>query len=234
MNGFFKGKIEKKAQRHKGTKAQSVKRICWISAIILFSLSIITLLKTAGGAPPAAGCDFFTTENTKNAENQQVITNIIKFLSLPPKKDGRSFIPAAHPDFINHGLTRISTDYNKEGWLDELIDKIHFVESSGRLNPPDGDGGRAVGPMQLHKCVVDDVNYFYKTNYKYEDRRDIDKSREIAKLYITMWMEKHREQIAALIFHYGPSAWKQDVDGYWKKIRDENTARMAVLRKRRE
>jgi len=108
----------------------------------------------------------------------------------------------------------------QEGWLDELLDKIHQVESSGRINPPAGDDGRAVGPMQLHKDVIIDVNQYFNVNYSFEDRRNLQKSKEIAKLYIAMWLEIHKEQVASLIFHYGPSQWKQDVDGYWLKIKE--------------
>jgi len=120
------------------------------------------------------------------------------------------------PDYlIDHTI-----DHTIDDWLDELLDKIWQVESSGRLDPPDGDGGRAVGALQIHPCVIIDVNELCGACFSLEDRRDLAKSKEIARLYITYWMERHREEIASMIFHYGPSGWrKEDVDGYWSKIK---------------
>ncbi|HIJ67259.1 MAG TPA: hypothetical protein HPP51_03120 [Planctomycetes bacterium] len=108
-------------------------------------------------------------------------------------------------------------------WLDELIEKIHQVEASGRLNPPDGDGGKSAGPLQLHECVVDDVNRYRGTDFAYEDRRDPEKARRIAKLYITMWLQIHRDEIAARIFNGGPRGWrKKSTDGYWNEIQAQS------------
>ena len=105
------------------------------------------------------------------------------------------------------------------GWLDELIEKIHHAESGGQLDPPAGDNGRAVGALQMHKGAVDDVNRYYKTNFSYSDRSDFPKARLMAGLYVRMWMEKHREEIAARIFNGGPRGWeKLSTKKYWEKI----------------
>jgi hypothetical protein len=34
---------------------------------------------------------------------------------------------------------------------EQILDAIRFVESSGRDQPPDGDGGLAIGPFQIHR-----------------------------------------------------------------------------------
>ena len=104
-------------------------------------------------------------------------------------------------------------------WLDELVEKIWFVESSGRFNPPAGDGGKAGGPLQIHPGVIDDVNFYYQTSFTYEDRHDIEKARQIAKLYILFWMNAYKEEIAARIYNGGPRGWrKESTDDYWRKI----------------
>jgi len=106
-------------------------------------------------------------------------------------------------------------------WLDELIETLMLVESGGQTDPPDGDGGRAVGALQIHKGAVDDVNRHYQTNFSYDDRRDFPKARLIARLYISMWLERHREEIAARIFNGGPRGWaKKSTDRYWEKVRE--------------
>jgi len=107
-------------------------------------------------------------------------------------------------------------------WLDELIEKIWLTESSGRLDPPAGDGGRAVGPLQIHKCVIDDVNRRYRTNFSYADRRDLHKSKQIAKLYVTMWLDIHKQEIAARIYNGGPRGWqKKTTDEYWQRVQKQ-------------
>ena len=107
-------------------------------------------------------------------------------------------------------------------WLDELIEKIWLTESSGRLDPPDGDGGLAVGPLQLHKCVIDDVNRYWRTNFSYADRRDLHKSKQIARLYVTMWLDIHKQEIAARIYNGGPRGWqKKTTDEYWQRVQKQ-------------
>ena len=113
------------------------------------------------------------------------------------------------------------------GWIDTLIERIQQVESGSQKGEvksekiKDGDDGRAVGALQMHKGAVDDVNRYYKTNFSYSDRSDFPKARLMAALYIRMWMEKHREEIAARIFNGGPRGWqKKSTDEYWEKIRE--------------
>lgn len=118
---------------------------------------------------------------------------------------------------------RISIDHTIDDtiddWLDEVVEKIRLVESGGRSDPPDGDGGRAVGALQIHKCVVDDVNRYYNTDFTDDDRGDLTKSKVIAKLYISMWLDAHKKEIACRIFNGGPRGWrKKSTDRYWKRI----------------
>jgi hypothetical protein len=107
-------------------------------------------------------------------------------------------------------------------WLDKLIDKIWQVESSGRLELPDGDSGDAIGPLQIHKEVLIDINHAYGTNFGIEDCRDIQKAKIIARLYINRWMDEHKEEIAARIFNGGPRGWERPITtGYWSKIKNQ-------------
>ncbi len=47
-----------------------------------------------------------------------------------------------------------------------------------------GDNGKAIGILQIHKEVVDEVNSTYETKFKYKDRWDISKSIAIFYLYL--------------------------------------------------
>jgi len=104
-------------------------------------------------------------------------------------------------------------------WLDMTIEKIQKIESGNKSICPDGDNGRAAGPMQIHKSAVDDVNKYYGKRFIYADRHNPDKAKQITKLYIAMWMETHKEEIACRIFNGGPRGWqKAGTDEYWDKI----------------
>jgi len=164
------------------------------------------------------------------AENEQLITADDNTKTSSAKAGGtvEHCIRNRPPDIYDQKLAtedgqKLDADFADyaEDWLDKLLTKIHVVESGGQLEPPDGDGGRAVGALQLHKCVVDDVNRHYQTNFSYADRRDFPKARLIARLYIRMWLDAHKEEIACRIFNGGPRGWqKTSTDAYWKRIKN--------------
>ena len=104
--------------------------------------------------------------------------------------------------------------------LDSIVIKLWQLESSGRLNPPDGDNGDAVGPLQLHLCMLQDVNKYYGKNLKPDDRLDLQLSKTIAKAYICMWLLENQEEIAVRIFNGGPRGWRSSsTDEYWEKFK---------------
>jgi len=108
-------------------------------------------------------------------------------------------------------------------WLDATVEKIWQAESSGRLACPDGDGGLSHGPLQIQQGVLDDINSHYGTDYTTADTQSIETAKHIAKLYITRWVERHKEEIACRIFNGGPRGWrKKSTDTYWNDIRRQN------------
>jgi len=54
---------------------------------------------------------------------------------------------------------------------------VWYAESNCQLHPPSGDGGRAVGPLQIWRIRVDDCNRIagYR-RWEYDDRLDLDES----------------------------------------------------------
>ena len=109
-----------------------------------------------------------------------------------------------------------------------LLPVLIQIESS---NNPDavGDGGDGVGLLQIHKCVVDDVNKFYKTNYDYSDRKDPIKSKSMFRLYARYWAvhyekstgQKATLEVIARIWNGGPDGWKKKAtDTYWEKVKE--------------
>lgn len=102
---------------------------------------------------------------------------------------------------------------------------IAFVESTNRPNAI-GDDGRAVGLLQIHKIVVDDVNRAAgRRRFSYEDRRDPEKSKLIFAAYCAMYAHLRpknmsREEFAARLWRRGPGKFR-DQHGtiYWNKVR---------------
>jgi len=116
--------------------------------------------------------------------------------------------------------------------LNSIVEKLLLLESNGKLNPAAGDNGDAVGPLQLHLCVLKDVNKYYGTNFVSNDRQDLEKSKWLAVMYIAMWLPTDGsprltiEEIAVRIFNGGPKGWRNtSTDNYWKKYKTQISQR---------
>lgn len=71
-----------------------------------------------------------------------------------------------------------------------FIQAIHTVEASGRIGPIIGDGGQALGPLQIHRNYWRDA----RVPGKYEDCAGLDYSRRVVEAYLK---------------RYAPNAWRR-------------------------
>jgi hypothetical protein len=117
----------------------------------------------------------------------------------------------------------------------KLIPALIQVESGGDAGKI-GDSGKAVGILQIHKRVVDDVNkyvllYFLVYHrYEYTDRQDPIISKNICAFYLDKW-GRHYEletdelptlEVLARIWNGGPDGWKKKATlNYWEKVKTE-------------
>lgn len=103
---------------------------------------------------------------------------------------------------------------------ERLIDALVHVESNGEVHAV-GDNGRAVGCLQIHKEVVDDVNRAYGTTYVYSDRKSIEKSREICRKYLLLHGGRNAtNEVYARIWNGGPYGHKRkSTRRYWRMVR---------------
>ena len=60
---------------------------------------------------------------------------------------------------------------------------IHLVETSGRLGPTVGDGGRALGPLQIHRGCWQDS----RVGGRYEDVADLAVATAVLRAYLTRY-----------------------------------------------
>ena len=102
---------------------------------------------------------------------------------------------------------------------ERLIDALVHVESKGRVHAI-GDNGKAIGILQIHKEVVDDVNRAYGHAYSYEDRKCPIKSREICRKYLILHGGRHAtNEKYARIWNGGPKGHlKSYTKSYWKLV----------------
>ena len=112
--------------------------------------------------------------------------------------------------------------------VSQLLAALILVESSGN---PDaiGDNGKAVGVLQIHPIVIEDVNRIYGTDFTLEDRYEINHSRNVANLYLAYWGYKYEEntgfqantEVYARIWNGGPNGWnKKSTNKYWIKVKE--------------
>jgi len=221
MTGRVKRKIldTRSHQAHQAYRGLKGK----IFLVTIFSLLFITLLQFRKSSGRWQGG--LEAANNPRSSERRGAHNIGEGLGYGGRRVCRNTKSGPQDYLIDHVIDHAiddTVDSSVDDWLDELIEKVWRVESGHRLDPPVGDGGEAVGPLQIHKCVIDDVNRHWQTSFSYADRRDLQKSKRIAKLYIAMWFDIHKQEIAARIYNGGPRGWqKKTTDVYWQKIQKQ-------------
>jgi len=107
--------------------------------------------------------------------------------------------------------------------LQPLFDALWMREASQRLDPPDGDGGKAIGPYQIWRAYWIDARMPYGT---YQDCRDKNYSEQVMRRY---WRRYCPAALAAVDaetlarVHYGgphgADTRRAVTDGYWAKVK---------------
>ena len=81
---------------------------------------------------------------------------------------------------------------------------LHIVETSGRTGPIIGDGGRALGPLQIHRGFHTDS----RVAGPYERVADLEYSKRVATAYFKRWapdaFAKGDVETLARVFNGGP------------------------------
>ena len=104
---------------------------------------------------------------------------------------------------------------------DELLDAIRFVESGDRVNVPDGDNGRAIGPYQIWRVYWQDACEYDASlkNRRYEDCRDPEYARRVVIAYLSRYGRGKSAEDLARIHNGGPKGHRKDATvEYWSKV----------------
>lgn len=108
----------------------------------------------------------------------------------------------------------------------EILDAIRYVESGGRERPPDGDGGLAIGPYQIHEVYwLDALSFRPELGGSYQDCRNRAYAERVLAAYMQKyaadaWASGDAERIAR-VHNGGPKGHTNPkTDGYWRRVRE--------------
>lgn len=102
---------------------------------------------------------------------------------------------------------------------DSFFRALHIVETSGRTGPIIGDGGAALGPLQIHRAYHADS----RVAGDYSRVAELDYSKRVATAYLkryapTAWAAGDVETLAR-VHNGGPTGnTKRATIAYWQKI----------------
>ena len=104
--------------------------------------------------------------------------------------------------------------------LNNLITALMIVESAGN-DLAIGDNGRALGPLQIHRGVVLDVNRITGSNYRWESMTNRAQARAVCEAYLKHWGKGcTTEQLARKWNGGGPSGDKKKAtEAYWLRVK---------------
>ena len=91
-----------------------------------------------------------------------------------------------------------------------------------------GDGGKALGPLQIHRAVVLDVNRITGSHYRHQDMTNRAQARAVCEAYLRHYVTEKRinrnPTVAdfAKVWNSGPNGFKKTVsDNYVRKFEAE-------------
>ena len=102
--------------------------------------------------------------------------------------------------------------------ISNLISALIIVESSGN-DLAIGDNGRAVGPLQIHRGVVQDVNRFTGSHYRWESMTNRVQARAVCEAYLKHYGRGATTEQLARRWNGGPTGDRKPVTlDYWRRV----------------
>lgn len=111
--------------------------------------------------------------------------------------------------------------------MDRFLVALQQVESSGHANPPDGDGGRTIGPLQIRfDYWLDATSADPSLGGTYQDCRRPQYARRCVLAYLRHYtptsLEKRNWEVLARTHNGGPGgARSRRTLTYWHRVRKE-------------
>ncbi len=103
-----------------------------------------------------------------------------------------------------------------------FLNALHQVETGGRLGPIKGDGGKALGPFQIHEVYWQDS----RVTGHYSQCADYDYAVKVVTAYLNRYgkdyIDKSDWEKLARIHNGGPKGHtKKATEAYWKKVQKQ-------------
>jgi hypothetical protein len=103
--------------------------------------------------------------------------------------------------------------------LNNLITALMIVESSGN-DQAIGDNGRALGPLQIHRGVVLDVNRITGSHYRWEAMTNRAQARAVCQAYLEHYGRGKSIEEQARIWNGGPTGDRKPATlAYWRRVK---------------
>ena len=103
--------------------------------------------------------------------------------------------------------------------ISNLISALIIVESSGN-DLAVGDGGKAIGPLQIHKAVVIDVNRITGSNYRHSEMTNRAQARAVCEAYLRHYGKGASTEQLARRWNGGPRGdTRPSTEAYWAKVK---------------
>lgn len=103
--------------------------------------------------------------------------------------------------------------------ISNLISALIIVESSGN-DLAVGDGGKAIGPLQIHRGVVLDVNRITGSNYRHSEMTNRAQARAVCEAYLKHYGKGATPEQLARRWNGGPKGdTKTSTEAYWAKVK---------------
>ena len=102
--------------------------------------------------------------------------------------------------------------------ISNLIRGVIIVESSGN-DMAIGDNGKAIGPLQIHKAVVLDVNRITGSHYQWQQMTNRAQARAVCEAYLKHYGRGASTEQLARRWNGGPKGdTKSATEAYWAKV----------------
>ena len=103
--------------------------------------------------------------------------------------------------------------------LGPLIAALITVESNGN-DMAIGDGGRAIGALQIHKAVVVDANRIAGTSYTHQQMTNRIAARRVCEIYLKHYGKGCSTEQLARRWNGGPTGDRKSATiTYWNKVK---------------
>ena len=103
--------------------------------------------------------------------------------------------------------------------ISNLISALIIVESSGN-DLAVGDGGKAIGPLQIHKAVVLDVNRITGSHYRHSEMTNRAQARAVCEAYLKAYGKGATTEQLARRWNGGPRGdTRPSTEAYWAKVK---------------